>query len=708
MSVPDKLVIRTGGSNWRDYVPLLVADTTTNFQYWNPDSQYNDVNVAPDNEIAKQFSYFAAYWLNRNKVAVNGTLNVSVSSGGTFYFQALNSNPVTSYQGLYAPVNESYVTLTLQQDGVDAGISYITLSSTIGYNIELSYGTYTVDLPLGRDIKVQLFGAGGGNSKGGTGGYVEGVVQMSKISSKKIYIVVGTAGGTTAHSSSNSGGGYYVPGGTNGGGRGIDNSASSSSSGGGGGAVDVRLDLTSYSQRILVAGGGGGGTNNGGSDTTGGNGGYPNAPNVADSGYGGADGGTQSSGGSLGGGLGIGGENATNTGWNGGGGGGYYGGGACKVQHGAGAGGSGYYDPTYITSFTYTASGGGSSARTNGRAILTVVSGQVTATPTLGDFNDSKTFGTGSFNVIQPSSPSTGAFTYSITSGTDVISVSGTTITILQAGSATIQASQAASGSYLAATKTATINITPATPTLGDFNDSRTFGTGSFNVIQPSSPSTGAFTYSITSGTDVISISGTTITILKAGSATIQAFQTASTNYVAVTKNATININRAAGTLSVTKSIFYQKFVSGASVPFDVISSNAGTVSRTHESNNTSIVSIPSSSSPAATIVGPGKTTIKVTQPQQTSYEQIIEYSLVTIVIIGSGLTYSSENMTSLDLTGTNLSGSVFSSCILTSANLFGATVNASTNLSSATLTNVRSGRIIGTTSLLPSGFKMI
>ena len=327
---------------------------------------------------------------------------------------------------------------------------------------------------------------------------------------------------------------------------------------------------------------------------------------------------------------------------------------------------------------------------------------------TLGDFNDSRTFGTGSFNVIQPSSPSTGAFTYSITSGTDVISISGTTITILQAGSATIQASQAASGSYLAATKTATINITPATPTLGDFNDSRTFGTGSFNVIQPSSPSTGTFSYSVISGTDVISISGTTITILKAGSATIQAFQTASTNYVAVTKNATININRAAGTLSVTKSIFYQKFVSGASVPFDVIYSNAGTVSRTHESNNTSIVSIPSSSSPAATIVGPGKTTIKVTQPQQTNYEQIIEYSLVAIVIIGSGLTYSSENMTSLDLTGTNLSGSAFSSCILTSANLFGATVNASTNLSSATLTNVRSGRIIGTTSLLPSGFKMI
>jgi hypothetical protein len=257
-------------------------------------------------------------------------------------------------------------------------------------------------------------------------------------------------------------------------------------------------------------------------------------------------------------------------------------------------------------------------------------------------------------------------------------------------------------------TTSATVKLAAIPVTLGDFNDSKTFGTGSFNVIQPSSPSTGAFTYSITSGTDVISISGTTITILKAGSATIQASQAASGNYLAATKTATITINRAAGTLSVTKSIFYQKFVSGASVPFDVISSNAGTVYRTHESNNTSIVSIPSSAAPSATIVGPGKTTIKVTQPQQTNYEQIIEYSLVTIVIIGQGQTYTSENMTNTDFSNTNLSGSAFSSCILTNANLFGVTVNASTNLSTATLTNVRSGRIIGTTSLLPSGFKII
>jgi hypothetical protein len=161
-------------------------------------------------------------------------------------------------------------------------------------------------------------------------------------------------------------------------------------------------------------------------------------------------------------------------------------------------------------------------------------------------------------------------------------------------------------------------------------------------------------------------------------------------------------------TLTASQTIFYQKFVLSATLSFDVISSNAGTVSRTHQSNNTSIVSIPSSSIPSATIVGPGKVTIKVTQPATTNYTEIIENNLITIVIIGQGQTYTSENMTNTDLSNTNLNGSVFSSCNMTNVNLFGTTVNSSTNFSTATLTNVRSGRITGTTTLLPSGFRMI
>jgi len=274
-----------------------------------------------------------------------------------------------------------------------------------------------------------------------------------------------------------------------------------------------------------------------------------------------------------------------------------------------------------------------------------------------------------------------------------------------------------------------TFTPTATEPTLGVFNMTKTFGDSPFTITQPSSESSGAFTYSVTSGTSVISMSGTTITILTAGTATVRATQAASGNYTSATKDATIQINQIAATLNASPNIFYRKFVYGDSISFNV-TSNAGTVTRTHESSNTSIFSIPTSSSPSGTILAPGKITINVIQPATTNYTAVTINQLITIIIVGNGITYTSETFpTSFDLTGLNLSSSVFSNCnltsanltnanltnstfsnstILTSANLFGATINASTNLTAATLTNLRSGRIIGKTSLLPSGFTMI
>ncbi len=164
-------------------------------------------------------------------------------------------------------------------------------------------------------------------------------------------------------------------------------------------------------------------------------------------------------------------------------------------------------------------------------------------------------------------------------------------------------------------------------------------------------------------------------------------------------------------TLTATQTIFYRKFVSGATVSFDSnnnISSNAGTVSRTYASNDTAIVTIPSSGTASATIAGSGKVTIKVTQPATTNYTQVIS-DLITIVVVGQGKTYSSETFpSSFDLTGTDLTGTIFNGCTFTETNLFGITINSSTNFSNSTLTRIKSGKIIGKTSLLPEGFTMI
>ena len=249
------------------------------------------------------------------------------------------------------------------------------------------------------------------------------------------------------------------------------------------------------------------------------------------------------------------------------------------------------------------------------------------------------------------------------------------------------------------------------TPTLGSFDMTRTFGDNAFTITQPTSDNTaGTFTYSVTAGSDVISISGTTITITRAGTATVQSSQAASGNYLLATKTALITINRATPTLVTSQSIIYRKFVSGATFSFDFISSSAGAVSRTYESTGPSplIITIPTASAPSASIVASGKTTIKVTQPQTTNYAEVVNNSIITIVIIGQGQTYTSETFSSVDLSGANLSGSIFSNCTLTDTNLFGTTVSSTTNFTSSTLKGIMSGKIIGTTDLLPPGFKMI
>jgi hypothetical protein len=477
--------------------------------------------------------------------AENGGSSVS-GKGGVGFGAGGGSggyNGTYYYGGAGAP---GMVYIYLQQK---IKINDTVINSYINYSYTTpSPGVYTLDFTGAgyKTVKLQLYGAGGGHSKGGQGGYVEGIVDLSLISSKKCYVVVGGAGSTSNTATS---GVLYTTGGINGGGRGVSNNSNGNDTGGGGGATDVRLvNVTAYTtaQRILVAGGGGGGTSNSYADANGGNAGYPTAPNVPDAGYGGADGGTQSSGGSLNGSFGLGGENANNTGWNGGGGGGYYGGGACKVQHGGGAGGSGYYDSSYITSFSYTSSGGGANANTSGYAVITLLS-----------------------------------------------------------------------------------------------------------EVPP----------------------------------------------------------QITGNLNTTKSTIVAKYILNVSIPFNFFTTNntdTGSYTRTFSSSVAGILTIPNSSTATATIIGPGRTTINATQSETLNFTSVSVSNIITIVIVGQNQPYTSDDMTSLDLSGTNLSGSVFTTCNLTGADLYNTTVNASTSFSTSTLNSLKSGRITGVTSLLPAGYIMI
>lgn len=533
MILPDKFVIRRGGSNWRLFIPLLVADTTTNFQYWSPDAQYNNVNVAPHNEIAMQFSYFAAYWLNRNKAAVGTVLSVPVSSGGTFHFRATSTNPVSSYEGLYAPVNGSYVTLTLQQDGVDAGYNVVTgawsilLRTTGAKPATDTMGNFQGLLANPAFKTMTVSTANGRKSFGDTTGFYEGFFTTNKIT--RLALVDGTASLTNVTGNTN----YII----------------------------YDLVQTSGSETMFQI------------------------------------------------------LNRLDT---------YAGSNQMANTDALGS----FRSPSVVN---FTAGINGYSGTWSERSAATAF--------------DTSTF-------------------------PDKICVWGINID----SDDDVQVFAAYWGNLET-------------------------GKGDFWRRNPSETlwSLWGNDYHINSTNQRISASLET-------SPGINASVSAHAGDVYL-----LAFSSGAASLVASQTVFYRKFVSGASISFDVISSNAGAVSRTHESNDPLVVTIPSSGSPSASIAGPGKTTIKVTQPATGNYTQVIENALITIVVVGQGKPYTSETFpASFDLAGTNLSGSVFNNCNLTSANLFGTTVNASTDFTTSTLAQITSGRITGVTSLLPTGFTMI
>jgi hypothetical protein len=221
----------------------------------------------------------------------------------------------------------------------------------------------------------RLWGASGatsyctsyGYSKGGKGGYIEGIVTLK--AKTRLYAYVGTVGqacNATCHGID-----YTIfNGGFNGGGP----LSSRGCAGAGGGATDIRLGTDSLESRVIVAGGGGGA----GVQSTGGDGGYPSGTNgsttastsnVISNGVGGS----QEAGGTIkdcshkcyetdprfvingftatNGTFGNGGNGLGRYCGGGGGGGGWYGGGG-NINAGGGGGGSSYVSPIF-SSFMY-------------------------------------------------------------------------------------------------------------------------------------------------------------------------------------------------------------------------------------------------------------------------------------------------------------------------------------------------------------------
>jgi hypothetical protein len=168
--------------------------------------------------------------------------------------------------------------------------------------------------------------------------------------------------------------------------------------------------------------------------------------------------------------------------------------------------------------------------------------------PTLSNFSiPSKTLGESSFTITDPSSNSSGSFSYT-SSDLLVATISGNMITIVGGGRSIITATQGATTTYTSASTTTTFNVSQATPTLGTFTiPTKIFGDAHFAITPPSSNSDGSFSYT-SSNSLVATISGNTITIVGVGSSTITATQEETSNYTSGTIQTTFQVNQSTPT----------------------------------------------------------------------------------------------------------------------------------------------------------------
>ena len=197
---------------------------------------------------------------------------------------------------------------------------------------------------------------------------------------------------------------------------------------------------------------------------------------------------------------------------------------------------------------------------------------------------------------------------------TSVCMVSGPTVTLISAGTCTIQATQAGNGSYA-----------PATPVNQSFQVTLEGQTIAFGALANQPLNAAPFTVSATASsglpvsfnsqtTSVCTVSGATVTLVALGTCTIQATQAGNANYAPATPvNQSFQVTLESQTITFA-ALANQQF--GTS-PFPVSASASSGLPVSFNSQTTSICTV---SGATVTLIAPGKCTIQATQAGNATY----------------------------------------------------------------------------------------
>jgi len=283
-----------------------------------------------------------------------------------------------------------------------------------------------------------------------------------------------------------------------------------------------------------------------------------------------------------------------------------------------------------------------------------------------------KTFGNAAFSLVNPSSNRAGAFTYT-SSDTSVATIDGNMVTIVGGGTSTISAVQTGSNNFTEETITAVLTVNRATPTITNFvMPEKTFTDASFNLTPPSSNSSGGFTYT-SSNPFVASVSGNVVTIVGAGSCTINAIQAITTSYISGIISVPLVISKSSPT--ITNLSISTKTIGNSAFIITRPTTNNNTGAFTYTSSNALVATIVGST---VTIVGVGTATITATQAGTANF---VSGSITTTMTVIQG-TPTLSNF----VVGTKTAGDAAFSIVAPRTNSDGAFTYTSSDLSVATI----------------------
>jgi len=256
---------------------------------------------------------------------------------------------------------------------------------------------------------------------------------------------------------------------------------------------------------------------------------------------------------------------------------------------------------------------------------------------------------TGSTITLNATASSGLAVSYA-SSNTGVATVSGNTLTLVGAGTATITASQAGNTNYNAAANIAnTVTVTAAKSNQTITWSQTLSGTAGSTITLNATASSGLAVSYASSNTGVATVSGNTLTLVGAGTATITASQVGNTNY-----NAAANI---ANTVTVTavksnQTITWNQTLSATygDPPITLTASSSSGLAITYSSSNTSVAGV---SGNTLTIVGVGSATITASQAGDSNYNAATDVTnTITVNTKQYTITASAESGGSISPSG--------------------------------------------------------